>query len=145
MCCFSISSLLLVQVLLACFLLCCLDGILSSAAACINQTICDFIALICATQRVFKEYAQHDAQERQRLRDDEEGERIERFNELSCVRQNRAAAEDEADRCEEIRRLAEEEANRSEYKRAERDALEMEAVIKQLEMECLTRGMSHQL
>jgi len=96
-------------------------------------------------QRVFKEYAQHDAQERQRLRDDEEGERIERFNELSCVRQNRAAAEDEADRCEEIRRLAEEEANRSEYKRAERDALEMEAVIKQLEMECLTRGMSHQL
>lgn len=96
-------------------------------------------------QRVFKEYCMHDSQERQRLRDEEEAERLARFNELSRVRQNRAAAEDEADRCEEMRRLAEDEANRSKYKRRERNALEVEARTKMLEMECLTRGISHQM
>ena len=96
-------------------------------------------------QRVFKDFCYNDAKDRQSLRDQEEAERVERFNELSRVRQNRAAAEDEADKCEEMRRLAEEEANHSEYKRAERDALAVEAKIKQLEMECLTRGMSHQM
>lgn len=96
-------------------------------------------------QRVFKDFCVNDSKERQALRDQEEGERVERFNELSRVRQNRAAAEDEADRCEEMRRLAEEEANSSEYKRIERDALAVESKIKQLEMECLTRGMSHQM
>lgn len=96
-------------------------------------------------QAVFKEHCLQDSLERERLRNEEEAERLERFNELSRVRHNRAAAEDEADRCENQRLLAEEEANRAEYKRTERDALEVESQIKQLEMECLTRGISHQM